>query len=240
MARFDGRKPDELRPVRITPHFLQNSLGSCLIEVGKTRVICSAGIEETVPPFLKGSGKGWLTAEYSMLPGSSSQRVQRERAKIGGRTHEIQRLIGRSLRVCLDLNKLGERSVLIDCDVIDADGGTRTASITGAYVALVLALRKKASVLPTPLETLLKTAVAAVSVGMVDGKPVLDLAYEEDKSAEVDMNVVKTGAGHYVEVQGTAEGAPFADKDLNDLLALSSNGIRELLDMQKAILEKKL
>lgn len=232
--RSDGRQPDELRKVKITPHYLAAPPGSCLIEMGGTRVICSAMIDETIPHWLKGSGKGWLTAEYSMLPASSPQRINRERSKLGGRTQEIQRLIGRSLRTCLDLSKLGERSILLDCDVIDADGGTRTAAITGAYVALVLAMRKvesKVSVLKA-----LKGSVAAVSVGIIGGVPSLDLHYDDDKNADVDMNIVKTSDGKYVEVQGTAEGAAFGREALNDLLNLADLGIATLFEAQKKVL----
>lgn len=234
--RFDGRRDDELRPVRIIPHFLAHPAGSCLIEVGKTRVVCSAMMEESVPHFLKGSGKGWLSAEYNMLPASSAQRVHRERTKVGGRTHEIQRLIGRSLRTCLDLSAIGERSLLIDCDVLDADGGTRTAAITGAYVALALAVRKLQGRVPS-ISGALKSAVAAVSVGIVKGVPLLDLPYEEDKQADVDMNVVKTSSGKFVEVQGTAESNPFDESGLSQMLALSQKGIQELFLHQKKVLE---
>jgi ribonuclease PH len=232
--RSDGRRPDELRPVKITPNFLSAPPGSCLIEMGGTRVVCSAMIDETVPQWLKGKGQGWLTAEYSMLPASSPQRVGRERAKLGGRTQEIQRLIGRSLRTCLDLSLLGERSVLIDCDVLDADGGTRTAAITGAYVAVALALKK---IQPrVPVLHALRNSVAAVSVGIVGGVPSLDLHYDDDKRADVDMNVVKTADGRYVEVQGTAEGAPFDRNGLNQLLELADRGIAELFAAQKKVL----
>jgi len=234
--RSNERRPDQLRPVKIVPYFLAHPAGSCLIEVGKTRVVCSAFLEETVPPFLKGSGRGWLTAEYNMLPGSSSQRVVRERTKVGGRTHEIQRLIGRSLRSAFEMSLLGERSILIDCDVLDADGGTRTAAITGSYVALVLAVRKMQSKFPA-LAAALKGAVAAVSVGIVGGAPFLDLDYEEDKDAHVDMNVVKTSENKYIEVQGTAESAAFDESELNQLLALGSRGIEELFAIQRKVLE---
>jgi ribonuclease PH len=233
--RPDGRRPDELRAVRIEPHFQSNPAGSCLIEMGGTRVLCSVMLEETVPPFLKGSGKGWLTAEYSMLPGSSSQRVHRERAKIGGRTHEIQRLIGRSLRACLDTTKIGERSFLVDCDVLDADGGTRTAAITGGYVALALAVRRAGATVPG-IESALRGAVAAISVGIVDGVPCLDLPYEEDKRAEVDMNVVRTSDGKFVEVQGTAEGLPFDRPMLDAMLALAEKGTDLLFEAQRRVL----
>ena len=235
-ARHDGRNPDQLRPVIITPHYLNHPAGSCLIEMGRTRVVCSAMVEESVPPFLKGGGKGWLTAEYSMLPACSKQRVQRERAKVGGRTHEIQRLIGRSLRSCIDTKLLGERTIVVDCDVLDADGGTRTASITGAFVAVGLAMKRIQGSYPAA-GACLKIAVAAISVGMVRGVACLDLNYEEDKNADVDMNVVKTSANQFVEVQGTAEGAPFDQAAMNDLLALAGKGIQELFLAQQRILE---
>lgn len=236
MPRIDGRNPDQLRPVKITPNFLSHATGSCLIEMGGTKVICSAMVEESVPGFLKGSGKGWLTAEYSMLPASSSQRIQRERQKVGGRTHEIQRLIGRSLRTCIDLSQLGERSILVDCDVVDADGGTRTASITGAYVAVMLAVKKIQLKSPS-LVPLMKLGVAAVSVGVVKGVPCLDLNYEEDKDAEVDMNIVRTSSGRFIEIQGTAEGVPFDDESMQSLIQLGKKGIQELLDLQKKVLD---
>lgn len=235
ISRPDGRRPDELRPVKIQPNFQSAPAGSCLIEMGGTRVLCSVTLEETVPPFLKGSGKGWLTAEYAMLPGSSSQRVGRERNKVGGRTHEIQRLIGRSLRACLDTSKIGERSFLVDCDVIDADGGTRTAAITGSYVALVLAVRKAAKTFPAVGDAL-RGAVSAISVGIIDGVPCLDLPYEEDKRAEVDMNVVRTDAGKFVEVQGTAEGAAFDRTMLDAMLLLAEKGTAELFEIQRKVL----
>ncbi len=235
MARHDGRRPDELRPIKITPHFLAHPPGSCLIEFGNTRVICSATLENSVPPFLKNSGRGWLTAEYSMLPGSSGQRIGRERSKVGGRTQEIQRLIGRSLRTCIDFKPLGERSVLLDCDVMDADGGTRTAAITGAYVALGLALKKLSGEFPE-LSKVLKTSVAAVSVGIVGKEPCLDLNYIEDKDAAVDMNVVMTSQDQFVEVQGTAEASPFDRAQLNALLDLAAGGLRKLFDAQRAAL----
>lgn len=233
--RSDGRKTDELRPVRITPGYLTAPAGSCLFEMGGTRVVCAATLEESVPPFLKGQGKGWLSAEYSMLPGSSSQRISRERGKIGGRTHEIQRLIGRSLRTCLDFTLMGERSILVDCDVLDADGGTRTAAITGAYVAVVLAVRQLEKKVPG-ISRALKSAVAAVSVGVVKGVPTLDLHYDDDKQADVDMNIVKTSNDQYVEVQGTAEGMAFGKETLNQLLALADQGIAQLFQAQRAVL----
>lgn len=235
MTRHDGRKPDQLRPVKITPHFQAHPPGSCLIECGNTRVICSATIENSVPPFLKGSGRGWLTAEYSMLPGSSGQRIIRERSKVGGRTQEIQRLIGRSLRNSIDFAPLGERSILIDCDVMDADGGTRTAAITGAYVAVGIALARMGKQDPALLRVL-KTAVAAVSVGMVGTTPVLDLNYVEDKDAAVDMNVVMTSGNQFVEVQGTGENSPFDRKQLDALLTLAEGGLRQLFEIQKSAL----
>lgn len=234
--RLDGRTPDTIRELNIIPHYLKQPPGSCLIEMGGTRVVCSAMIEESVPPFLKGSGKGWLTAEYSMLPASSKQRIQRERAKIGGRTHEIQRLIGRSLRTCVDLSLLGERSILVDCDVLDADGGTRTASITGAYVAVSLAIRKHPT-LVAKSSHLVRHAVGAISVGVVGGVPLLDLNYEEDKNAEVDMNVVRTSRNQFIEIQGTAELMPFSDDEMKQMLDLARVGIDQLLAAQRKVLE---
>ena len=235
--RTDGRKERELRPIVITPSYIKSADGSVLIEVGDTRVICTAKLEDKVPPFLRNSGKGWITAEYGMLPSSSQVRISREaaRGRIGGRTHEIQRLIGRSLRTIADLKSLGERTIWIDCDVIQADGGTRTASITGAYVALVEAARqliKQGVVQKNPI----KDSVAAVSVGIVDGKPLLDLNYEEDSRAEVDMNFVMTGSGKFVEVQGTAESAPFTKRGLDRMAEIAQQGIRELLKVQKKVL----
>lgn len=235
MRRSDGRMPEEIRPVKITPHFLSAPLGSCLIEIGKTRVVCSVMMEESVPPFLKGSGKGWLTAEYSMLPGSSTKRVVRERKGVGGRTHEIQRLIGRSLRTCVDLSTLGERSLLVDCDVFDADGGTRTAAVTGSYVALALGLRKLSKSIPT-VTTTLQRAVAAISVGIVRGTACLDLHYIDDKDAEVDMNIVKTSTDQFVEVQGTAETTPFNPQQLQSLLNLADQGLKRLFQVQQEVL----
>ncbi len=233
--RVDGRKADELRKLKITRNYIKAAEGSVLIEMGDTKVICTATVDNSVPPFLRGKGTGWVTAEYAMLPRSSAQRIQRERSKVGGRTYEIQRLIGRSLRSVVDLDALGERSVLIDCDVVQADGGTRTASITGAYVALVDALRhikKEGLIDAVPVTDFL----AAVSVGIVEGKPMLDLCYVEDSSAEVDMNLVMTGRGKIVEVQGTAEGEPFSKADLGKLLALGEKGIRMLVKKQKDLL----
>lgn len=236
-ARHSGRTADQLRPIKITPHYLSHPPGSCLIEMGGTRVVCSAMVEDSVPGWLKGQGKGWLTAEYSMLPASSSQRIQRERSKIGGRTMEIQRLIGRSLRAAVDLSLLGERSIMVDCDVIDADGGTRTAAITGSYVALMLAAQKISAKIPSVSQAF-RRSVAAVSVGIVKGVPVLDLDYPEDKDAEVDMNVVMTSEGKFVEVQGTAESEPFDRERLHSLLSLAEKGIQELFQIQKQVLMK--
>lgn len=235
--RTDGRKERQLRAIVITPGYIKPADGSVLIEVGDTRVICTAKLEDRVPPFLRNSGKGWITAEYGMLPSSSQVRISREaaRGRIGGRTHEIQRLIGRSLRAIAGLEVLGEKTVWIDCDVIQADGGTRTASITGAYVALVEASRrwiKQGAIQRNPI----KDSVAAVSVGIVNGKALLDLTYEEDSQAEVDMNFVMTGSGKFVEVQGTAESAPFTKKGLERMAEIAQRGIRELLRIQKKVL----
>ena len=236
MTRSDGRRPGELRPTQLTAGFLIHAEGSVLIEVGRTRVVCAASIEERVPPFLRNSGKGWVTAEYGMLPRATTTRTQREATagKVGGRTQEIQRLIGRSLRSVTRLAELGERTVWVDCDVLQADGGTRTASITGGFVAMVLALqrlRETGALKAIPVQDY----VAATSVGIVDGLPLLDLAYDEDSRAEVDMNVVKTGDGRFIEVQGTAEGPPFERRALDDLLELADSGIRELVGLQRSV-----
>jgi ribonuclease PH len=235
-ARPDGRGPAELRPVRMTRGYLKYAEGSCLIEVGETRVICTASVEDRVPPFLKGQGSGWVSAEYSMIPRANRQRTPRELGKgPGGRTMEIQRLIGRALRSIVDTASLGERTVWIDCDVIQADGGTRTASITGAYVALVEALawmRAQGMIKRLPLYDLL----AATSVGIVNGQACLDLAYEEDSRASVDMNVCLTGDGRLVEVQGTAEGEPFSRNQMDELIDLATRGIRQLFDAQRKVL----
>lgn len=235
--RSDGRKWDELRPVKISRGIMKYAEGSALIETGETKVLCTATFEDRVPPFLKDTGKGWVTAEYSMLPRSTKERITRDsvRGKIGGRSHEIQRIIGRVLRSVIDLGKLGERSITIDCDVLQADGGTRTASITGAFVALsdaALNLIRQGVISENPIVDF----IAAVSVGIVGGKPALDLNYEEDSKAEVDMNVAMTGSGLLVEVQGTAEGKPFSKKNLNALIKLSEKGITELIEKQKEIL----
>jgi ribonuclease PH len=234
--RSDGRLDEQLRPTRITPNYLLHAEGSVLVESGKTKVICTASVEDRVPPFRRNSGKGWVTAEYGMLPRATSTRTQREASagKVGGRTQEIQRLIGRSLRSVTNLPALGERTIWIDCDVIQADGGTRTASITGAFVALALALgalRKRDVIKSIPL----LDYVAAISVGIVDGEALLDLAYDDDSRAEVDMNIVKTGDGRFIEVQGTAEGIPFGREALTSLLDLADIGIRQLIEKQRAI-----
>jgi len=236
-VRTDGRREDEIRPVTMVKDFIGAAEGSVLIELGRTRVICNASVEEKVPPFLKDKGRGWVTAEYSMLPRATKERTPREstRGKVGGRTHEIQRLIGRSLRAVVDLKKLGERTVWIDCDVIEADGGTRTASITGAYAALRLAVGR-AMAAGLIAEDPVIDYLAAISVGMVDGRPLLDLCYEEDSKAEVDMNIVMTGRGGFVEVQGTAESEPFPRNDLNLMIGLAEGGIAELIAAQKAVL----
>ncbi len=237
-TRTDGRRADELREVRITPDFMPYAEGSALIEMGQTRVICTATLDERVPPFRRNSGQGWLTAEYSMLPRATPQRTQRETGRGGpsGRTHEIQRLIGRSLRAVTNLSKLGERTIWVDCDVLQADGGTRTAAITGAYVALVLACRRlvrenRLGAMPVTGE------VAAVSVGVVAGVPLLDLCYEEDVRADTDMNVVCTGDGRFVEVQGTAEGAVFDRAALDALLDLAARGVGLITQKQLAAVE---
>ena len=236
MIRSDGRRPDELRPVSIEPGFLKYAEGSALITVGNTRVLCAASVDDKVPQWMKGRGLGWVTAEYSMLPRATQERTQRESAKgrVGGRTHEIQRIIGRALRAVTDTAKLGERTVWIDCDVLQADGGTRTASVTGAYVALALALRNadNFSASKWPLTGM----IAATSVGIVGGTPMLDLAYDEDSQAHTDMNVFMTDAGKYVEIQGTAEAAPFDRQELDTMLALAERGIRSLFDSQRRVL----
>jgi len=235
--RIDGRRPDELRPILITPDFIRHADGSVLIEVGETRVICTATVEESVPQFLRDSGRGWVTAEYGMLPGSSTTRIPREsaRGRVGGRTHEIQRLIGRSLRAVIDLAALGSRTLWMDCDVIQADGGTRTASVTGSYVALALAtrrLRARGVIGSEPL----RNSVAAVSVGIVDGELLVDLCYAEDSKADVDMNLVMTGDGRFVEVQGTAEAHPFSAEQLAQLTRMGADAIAALTVRQQAAL----
>ena len=235
--RSDNRKPEQMRPVTITPDFITTAEGSVLIEVGNTRVICTASVEESVPGWMRNSGKGWVTGEYGMIPRSTLTRSPREAAKgkIGGRTHEIQRLIGRSLRAVTDMKALGERTIWIDCDVIQADGGTRTASITGAYVALAMAMRRLVEA-GTLKKSPLVDAVAAISAGVVDGAAVLDLNYEEDSRAEVDANFVLTGAGKIIELQFTAEREPFSDEQMNEMLGLARKGVVELVEMQRAVL----
>lgn len=239
--RPDKRDPTELRPTRLTPHWAMHAEGSVLVEAGDTKVICTASVEDRVPVFLRGTGKGWVTSEYGMLPRATSTRTTREssRGRVGGRTQEIQRLIGRSLRAVTQLDKLGERTVWIDCDVLQADGGTRTASITGGFVALVLALEK---IREAGTFDILPVAdyVAAISVGIVGGQPVTDLAYEEDSQADVDMNVVKTGTGRFIEVQGTAEGAPFGQDALTRLLELADTSITHLVSLQREIIGSSL
>lgn len=233
------RKPNELRPVKAKRRFTRQAPGSVLYMSGRTTVLCTASLEPGVPPWLKGKGKGWITAEYSMLPGSTSSRKARDRAgKIDGRTTEIQRLIGRSLRAVADLVALGERQITVDCDVLEADGGTRTASITGGFLALVDCLSSIRRDLPDPKKFPLRDSVAAVSVGMVDGQPTLDLDYQQDFAAAVDMNVVMTGSGRFIEIQGTGEEATFDDEQLQAMLALARRGIKRLTEIQREILGK--
>jgi len=238
--RTDNRRPDQMRPIDIQTGYLKTAEGSALITVGNTRVLCAASIEETVPPFLRGGGKGWVTAEYSMLPRATLKRTPREvvKGRPSGRTHEIQRLIGRSLRAAVNLEALGERSVLVDCDVIQADGGTRTASITGAFVALAQALHQLVR-FGTLKKSPLFDAVAATSVGMVGGEPMIDLDYEEDSRADVDMNIVMTGSGKFIELQATAEHQPFDDAQLARLIDLARNGIGELIRLQNQAIQVK-
>ena len=237
--RSDNRAPDQMRPVNIIPDFIPTAEGSALIEVGNTRVICTASIEETVPAFAKGSGKGWITAEYSMLPRSTLTRTPREasRGRQSGRTHEIQRLIGRALRAVVDLKRLGERTILLDCDVIQADGGTRTASITGAFVALGLAMEKLVEA-GTLTAAPIRDFVAAISVGIVEGSILLDLCYEEDSNAEVDLNCVMTGGHKIVEVQATAEQHPFDEAQLTQMMELAAGGIESLIAKQQSVLKR--
>jgi len=236
MRRSDGRGQSELRNIKITRNYTKYAKGSVLIEMGNTKVICTASVDEKVPNFLRDTGKGWVTSEYSMLPSSTEDRIQRERFKVSGRTYEIQRLIGRSLRAVTDLELLGERSIYVDCDVIQADGGTRTASITGAFIALndaISKLIKEGKIIKNPL----KENIAAISVGIIGGKNMIDLNYSEDSSADVDMNVVMTESGKLVEVQGTSEKIPFSKKDLDGLLELAEKGIKQLIKKQKSIYE---
>jgi len=239
--RIDGRGADELRPVKITPHFIKYAEGSVLFELGETKVICTASIEDKVPPFLKDSGQGWITAEYALLPRSTQTRTMREatRGRIGGRTHEIQRLIGRALRTVVNLEAIGERTIWLDCDVIQADGGTRTAAITGSFVALVQALKylKDTQNIELPL---VSDFVAGVSVGIVNGEALLDLNYAEDSVAETDMNVVMVSSGKFIEIQGTAERTPFDKLQMDNLLQLAKAGIQQLIQTQQQILGEKL
>jgi ribonuclease PH len=239
MRRSENRAANEMRPVSIRTDYLLTAEGSVVIEVGNTRVLCAASVEDTVPPFLRNSGKGWVTAEYSMLPRATATRTPREVAKgrQSGRTLEIQRLIGRSLRTVVDMQALGERTIMLDCDVIQADGGTRTASITGAYVALVIAIRKLMQFGALKRNPILD-AVAATSVGIVDGAALLDLNYEEDSRASVDMNIVMTGAGKFVELQATGERAAFDDSELSALVQLGRDGVKDLLAVQSAVLQR--
>lgn len=234
MIRQDGRGVDKIRKVQITRNYLKYAEGSCLIEMGNTKVICSASIDENVPPFLKGSGTGWVTAEYGMLPRSCQTRIKR--GKDSGRTYEIQRLVGRSLRAVTDMKSMGERTVWIDCDVIQADGGTRTASITGSFIALAdsfAKLKKDGLLGKVPI----KDSVAAISVGIVAGELLLDLAYEEDSKADVDMNIIMTGAGEFIEIQGTAERKTFKKEAMDDMLALAKKGIADLTEIQRSLLK---
>ena len=235
--RRDGREQDELRPITFTRDFTEFAAGSVLVECGRTRVLCTASAEERIPPWLRGQGRGWLTAEYSMLPGSTSERNEREaaRGRLSGRTQEIQRLIGRSLRAVTDLTVMGEVQITVDCDVLQADGGTRTASICGGYVALHDACSRLVAAKKMPAHPIADTC-AAISVGIVDALPYLDLDYSEDVRAEVDMNVVMTGAGRFVEVQGTAEGQAFSRSELDDLVALAEKGIVEIFALQREML----
>jgi ribonuclease PH len=236
MARPDGRAPDELRPITVTRDFLVHPEGSVLVEFGVTKVICTASVEDKVPPFLKGQGQGWVTAEYAMLPRATNTRTPRETRGPSGRSQEIQRLVGRALRAVIDRSKLGERTIWVDCDVIQADGGTRTAAITGAFVAVADAITRIPGREPSAA---IRDCVAAASVGVVQAQPVLDLCYAEDSAAEVDMNVVMTGAGEFVEVQGTAEQVPFGRARLDVLLALAEAGIRRLVGLQRRALDAR-
>jgi ribonuclease PH len=238
--RSDGRLPDELRPTRITTDYLLTAEGSVLIEAGNTRVLCAATVEATVPPFLRGSGTGWITAEYAMLPRSTATRTPREvtKGRPSGRTHEIQRLIGRSLRAAVDLSLLGERSIILDCDVLQADGGTRTAAITGAYVAAAIAIETLVKFKAIPKSPLIDS-VAAISAGIIGGTPMLDLCYEEDSRAGVDMNLVMTGSGRFVEIQATAERTPFDDRQLGELTRMAQAGIEQLREIQRRALASR-
>jgi ribonuclease PH len=238
LSRSENRSPDQKRSIKITPNYYDYAEGSCLIEYGRTKVLCAATVEEGVPPHMRGQAKGWVTAEYNMLPRASSERIRRERSKVGGRTNEIQRLIGRALRSVVKNEWIGERTITLDCDVLQADGGTRTASITGAFIALTQALHhlqkqgKISNAFPFPLTSY----VSAISVGIVNGVPVLDLDYNEDSVAETDMNIVMTHDGKMIEIQGTAEKNPFSEEELQKLLALGKKGCMELCDLQREIL----
>ena len=236
--RGDGRAANELRPVVITPGYNRYAEGSALIEVGDTHILCNATVEERIPQWLRGQNQGWVTAEYALIPRATHKRTPRETDGLRGRTHEIRRLIGRSLRAAVDLTRLGERSIIVDCDVIQADGGTRTASITGGYVALALALGKLVSANKVSRHVF-RSPVAAVSVGILDSSPLLDLCYSEDVVADVDLNVVATSRGQYVEIQGTAEGEPFDRAMLNTLLDLAQSGIKQILDIQRQVLHHR-
>ena len=238
MLRHDGRRANQLRPIKIKRRYTRNAAGSVLIQAGRTTVLCTASIEDNVPSWMRGEGRGWITAEYNMLPGSTNPRKRRDRGKVDGRTTEIQRLIGRSLRAVADLETLGERSVTVDCDVLEADGGTRTASITGATLALVDALHTIRKEFPTGSYPL-RDSVAAVSVGIVDGRPVLDLDYPEDFAASVDMNVVMTGGGRFIEIQGTGEEATFTEKELSALIKLAKIGIGQISAIQRKTLGRQ-
>jgi ribonuclease PH len=240
MPRHDGRKPNELRAIKIKRRYTRSAPGSVLYQSGETIVLCTASVDESVPPWMAGKGRGWLTAEYSMLPGSTRPRKRREREKVDGRTTEIQRLIGRSLRAIIDLDAIGERTIAIDCDVLQADGGTRTASITGAWIALVDAVRAipPSTTIAGEKRQPLTDSVAAVSVGIVEGHAVLDLDYREDVDAEVDMNVVMTGRGQFVEVQGTGEESTFSQRQLNEMLALAAEGLKSLETAQRKSLRQ--
>jgi ribonuclease PH len=234
--RIDGRAWDEMRPVHMTPGFVEVAEGSVLIEMGSTRVLCNASVEDSVPSWRLGSGAGWVTAEYAMLPRSTHQRTRRETHGLRGRTQEIRRLIGRSLRAAVDLDRLGERTIILDCDVIQADGGTRTASITGGYVALALAVQRLVTAGELPMDVL-SGGLAAISLGLVDGQLLLDLCYEEDSAAEVDLNIVMTGDDRLIEVQGTAEGTPFDRQTLDAMLDLAERGIGQLLSLQQQVIQ---
>ncbi len=238
--RHDKRKVNELRPFKVKRNFTKTAPGSVLVMAGRTTVLCTASIDERVPPWMADDDRGWVTAEYSMLPGSTSPRKRRERGgKIDGRSSEIQRLIGRSLRAVVDLDALGQRMITVDCDVLEADGGTRTASITGAMIALADAIYTVRRDLPDPKNTPFRDSVGAISVGLVDGRAVLDLDYEEDVSADVDMNVVMTGGGRFVEVQGTGEESTFSEKELTSMLRLARSGIKQLTEIQRQALGKR-